>query len=209
MPPKPVLSITAALVVAVTFLLALIRGSGPDTFSEWLAPIGPVVATAGAGLWLFDRYAWRWSGIRRLTGKPLLHGTWHGTLTTSWEDLETGERKPPDDDVFLIVRQRFWGLTVRMITEESRSASLQANLVRDPDGVQRVVYLYDNTPRPEVRHRSQIHYGATVLTTPKAADREGIEGRYFTDRNTSGEMRFHTRYKELVETHAAAMNLTR
>jgi hypothetical protein len=96
-----------------------------------------------------------------------------------------------------------------MLTYESTSGSLEANLIRDQDGVHRVVYVYDNTPRAEVRHRSQIHYGATVLVAPRDTDTEGIEGHYFTDRNTSGEMRFHTRYAQLAETWAAAINLTR
>ncbi|MPZ24601.1 MAG: hypothetical protein GEU28_13960 [Dehalococcoidia bacterium] len=209
MPPKSALYVAAGAVVALAFVIALVRGSAPDTVSEWLAPIGPAVALASAGLWLFDRYAWRWRGLRKLTGRPLLHGTWHGTLRTDWVDPQTGQQKSQDDNVFLVIRQRFSDLTVRMLTQESTSGSLEANLIRDPDGVHRVAYLYDNTPRPEVRHRSQIHYGATVLVTPKDTEAEGIEGHYFTDRTTSGEMRFHTRYKQLAETWVAAMNLTR
>ncbi len=192
-----------------TALYGAVRQTTPDSLSEWASPIGPAVTVAVVVLFLFDRYLWRLPGVRHLTGLPLLHGSWHGSLTTSWVDPETGKVKPPDENVFLVIRQRFWGLTVRMLTSESRSASLQANLVRDEDGVHRLVYLYDNTPRPEVRHRSQIHYGATVLHAPKNAHNEGLEGSYFTDRDTVGEMHFRTRYRKLVETHSAALNLTR
>lgn len=209
MPSRLALYLTAALVMGFTVLYGVLRESAPNTAAEWAAPIGPAVTVSAVALFLFDRYLWRAPGVRHLTGRPLLRGTWHGSLTTNWVDPQTGKVKPPDDNIVLVVRQRYWSLTVRMLTAESRSASLQASLIRDPDGVHRVVYLYDNTPRPEVRLRSQIHYGASVLTAPKRAEEEGLEGSYFTDRETAGEMRLHTRYRKLVETHSAAMSVLR
>lgn len=56
------------------------------------------------------------------------------------------------------------------------------------------------------RHdRSQLlplRYGAVVLAAP--VDRTaGLEGHYFTDRNTRGELSFRRHFKRAVETHAA------
>jgi hypothetical protein len=204
MPPKPVLFTTAALVVLFLLGFTAIKGQ-PDTASEWLAPIGPAVATAGAGLWLFDRYAWRWWGVHPLHARPILHGTWQGELVSDWVN-ETGERIPPDPNVFLVVRQRFWHVSVRLLTKESASVSTLADFKTDGDGVHQLVYVYGNTPRPEVRDRSKLHCGAVVLTAPRDAG-HGIEGYYFTDRKTVGEMRFDRRFSELVESYSAALRL--
>ena len=206
MPPKPVLYTTAGLVVLVLLGVTAIRGHAPETASEWLSPIGPAVTVAATGLWLFDRVAWRWPGIRRLHGRPVLHGTWHGELASDWVNPKTSQGIPPDPNVFLVVRQRFWHVTVRLLTKESSSASMLANFKAAADGVHQLIYVYANTPRPEVRHRSELHYGAVVLGAPRDAN-QGVEGHCFTDRKTRGEMRFRTRFTSMVETYTAGMEL--
>lgn len=205
MPPKVALHTVAVLVVLTLVGVTAVRGA-PDTVSEWMAPIAPAVAVAWAGLWLFDRYAWRWPGVRSMVGRPVLDGTWHGELASDWVNPRTGAGVPPDPEVFLVVRQRYWSVTVRMLTKESASASLRADLTKYEDGVHQLVYLYGNTPRQQFRHRSGVHYGGAVLTAPKD-HQHGIEGHYFTDRKTCGDMRFHTRYTTHVETHAAGLRL--
>jgi len=205
MPSKVVLQATAFTVVVAALIMSAIRGSAPDTLSEWLAPVGPAVVAAGAGLWLFDRHAWRWPGLRRLVGRPLLHGTWHGTLASRWVNPDTNEGIAPDPSVFLVVRQRYWSVTVRQLTRESGSASIRADLYCNPDRVWQLVYLYSNVPRAEFRHRSEIHYGAAVLTAP--GNGEAVAGHYFTDRNTMGDMTFPRHFAALVETHDGGMRL--
>jgi hypothetical protein len=54
--------------------------------------------------------------------------------------------------------------------------------------------------------RGDLHYGAVVLSAPRDR-RQGVEGHYFTDRKTRGEMRFRDQYKKLVETHDAGREL--
>jgi hypothetical protein len=206
MPARTVLQVVAGLAVGALVIFTAARGHPPQTAAEWLSPIGPAVAVAGAGLWLFDRYAWRWPGIRKLVGRPVLHGTWHGELASDWVDLQTAQRIPPDPDVFLVVRQRFWQVSVRLLTKESASVSQLANFKTDADGVHHLIYVYANTPRPEVRYRSELHYGAVVLGAPQRRS-DGLEGHYFTDRKTRGEMRLRRHYKQLVETHAAGQAL--
>lgn len=206
MPPKPVLQVVAALVVAVLAGFSAVRGHAPESLSEWLAPVGPGVALAGAGLWLFDRYAWRWPGICKMVGRPVLHGTWHGELASHWVNPKTSQRVPVDPDVFLVVRQRYWRVKVRLLTKESSSVSMMADLKKDTDGVHQLLYVYANTPRPDVRHRSTLHYGAVVLGAP--SDRShGLEGEYFTGRNTQGEMRFRRHFTDSIETHARGLEL--
>jgi SMODS-associating 2TM, beta-strand rich effector domain len=206
MPPKTVLQVVAFLVAAAFAVFAATRGHAPASVAEWLAPVAPAVTVAGVGLWVFDRYLWRWRGVSRLVGRPVLHGTWHGQLASSWVDPDTKTRIPSDPDVFLVVRQRYWQVVVRLLTKESSSASMLADLTRQDDGVHQLVYVYANTPRPEVRHRSALHYGAVVLTAP-LDPKEGLEGEYFTGRSTTGELRFQRHFSSLIESHSAGRKL--
>jgi hypothetical protein len=161
---------------------------------------------AVAGLWLFDRWAWRQPGIRQLLNRPVLHGTWHGELASSWVDPATEKQIDPDPDVFLVIRQRFWSVSARLLTNESASSSLFAELTAGDDGVCQLLYIYVNHPQATVEHRSKAHYGAVVLTAPRNRG-DGIEGQYFTGRKTTGDMRFCVHYPKLVESHAAARAL--
>lgn len=207
MPGKVLLYGMAGLTVAVLVLLSLAHGHAPHKASDWLAPVGPAVTLAGIALWLFDRYLWRWPGICKLVRRPVLNGTWHGELQSDWVNPETGERVPVDTDVFLVIRQRFWQLSARLLTRESSSASALASLTSGPDGVQQFLWVYTNVPRVAVRERSEIHRGAVVLSAPQQPDR--LEGEYFTDRRTRGELRLTTRHTKLVETHAEGLALHR
>ncbi len=123
-------------------------------------------------------------------------------------DPQTGEQIAPDPEVVLVIRQTYWAVSVRLLTKESKSESVLARLERSPDGVCQLIYVYSNTPRAEVRDRSELHYGAVVLNAP-ASESAGLEGHYFTDRGTRGSLRFETRLNELVETHHQAMGQRR
>lgn len=207
MPPKPVLYVTAGFVIMTLLGLTALRGA-PDSTSDWLAPIGPAVTVAAICLWAFDRWLWRWPGIYKTHSRPALDGTWHGQLASDWINPATREGIPPDADVFLVVRQRFWKITLRLLTKESSSRSLIAGFDCHIDRVNQLIYTYSNIPRVEVRPRSEIHYGTVVVNAPR--DRtQGIEGHYFTDRKTRGEMRFNHHMKGHAETHAAAHDLFR
>lgn len=206
MPARAGLYVVAALVVVGLVLGSALHGHSPHSASEWLAPIGPAVTAAAAGLWVFDRWAWRQPGIRRLHSRPILHGTWHGELASSYKDPRTGKQIDPDLDVFLVVRQRFWSVSARLLTNESKSSSLFAELAAGQDGVCQLLYIYTNHPEAAFQHRSPVHYGAVVLTAPRNRA-DGIEGEYFTGRRTKGDLRFRTHYPDLVESHDAGRAL--
>ena len=206
MPARNVLLVVAALTIAALALSSAIRGHVPENTSEWLAPIGPAVTVAGAGLAVYNRWVWHFPLIRRLHGRPVLRGTWHGQLTSQWVDTQAKKQIPPDSDVFLVVRQTFWSVSVRLITKESKSYSLSAALGDTGDGVYDLSYLYTNAPRLSVRARSYPHLGAAVLAAP--LDRSaGLEGLYFTDRQTLGEMRLRRHFTKLIETHDEGLEL--
>lgn len=206
MPSKVVVQFLALVVVLTSAVLALIHGDAPRSAADWLAPLGPAVAAAGALLWAFDRYVWRWPGVRRLVGEPIIDGTWHGELASRRVDPETGERVPPTPSVFLVVRQRYWKVTARFFTTVSSSESLTAELKHADDGVCHLVYVYRNTPRPGVRDHFPIHFGTVVLNAPKDQG-DGLEGEYFTGRATTGEMRFTQHFKGYIESYSAGLRL--
>lgn len=201
LPSKNVLYFVAAIAVFTLIGYSVARGHSPTNASEWLAPIGPAVTASAVLLWLFDRFIWRWPGICKLSRRPAIHGTWHGELASDARDETTGVQVPVDTDVYLIIRQRFWSVSARLLTKDSASVSLAASFEADRDGVQQLLYVYRATPRPAVQHKSKMHLGAVVLDTP--GDGSHLQGRYFTDRKSGGELRFSRRLKPLVETHAA------
>jgi hypothetical protein len=90
MPSTVALRVVALVVVATIAVLTLLHGHPPQSFTEWLAPVGPAVAVASGLLCVFDRFAWRWPGLRKLVGRPILHGTWHGELASRWGQPDHG-----------------------------------------------------------------------------------------------------------------------
>jgi hypothetical protein len=199
---KPLLYIAAAITVGVSLIQSALRGSAPDTVSEALSPIGIAVTITGILWWLFDRWLWRPRVARKMHGRPLLDGTWHGTLASThlWPD---GSRVEPDDDVYLVVRQRFSTLTISLHTSESSSRSMATVLETGPDGKGLIGHLYDNVPKPDVVERSPKHTGGSILHPP-AKDGAPLTGSYFTDRKTTGQLTFHTRRRGHANSHAEA-----
>lgn len=70
-------------------------------------------------------------------------------------------------------------------TEESSSKAISAKII-DRDGENVLTYTYINRPKTEVRDRSEIHYGTAILSITD--NYEILEGVYYTDRNTAGDM---------------------
>jgi hypothetical protein len=204
MPSRTVIQAIGA-VVALVYLLSFIAQGAPVE-QNWLAPFGAAVSTAWLLLVVFDRWAWRWPGICRLVSRPVVHGTWRGTLTSHWKDPATGERVATDPDVYLVVNQRFWGLSMRLLTKEGKSTSIVGEIDDQGDGSCAVVSIYRNTPKLGARERSPIHHGAVMLDIGgKPASR--LEGFYWTDRKTMGELDLRHCSKKLIGDHSEGPSL--
>jgi len=192
------------LVVAGTYLVVFFAEGAP--VSELARPIGAASSAAAIFVLLFDRYIWRWPGVSHLVKRPNLRGTWRGSLASHWVDPSTGKRIAPDPEIYLVIRQTYWSASVRLITRESKSTSMIASVEPDGNGAYGLFAIYRSTPRASVRHRSPIHHGALMLDvsgSPPAL----LEGFYWTDRTTLGEINLQVRFRRLVNDYASGQTL--
>lgn len=139
-----------------------------------------------AFIWLiFVKWAWKWKIFYPwLVPFPNLSGEWQGFLKSNWKEKSLD---PIPTEVK--ISQTFFNVQVIIKTGESRSHSTGASFDIDKDrGLQQLFYSYINTPKSSVRNRSEIHYGTTLLTFDGFKVTE-MEGEYWTDRETTGEIK--------------------
>lgn len=156
---------------------------------------------------LWDLWAWHLKGVRGRGRRPDLRGFWRVSLTPHREShIPAGGNRGPIDG-FLEVRQTFWTFHVSFYTEQSSSVSTAWAWTHTPSSdVDSVTFTYDNTPRPSERPRSERSAGTCVLT-PANVEPDEVEGTYFTDRLTMGDLvltrvdrsRGHTSYQAAVK----------
>ncbi len=167
-----------------------------------------IPAVAGYTVIVFDKWAWHWPGIHRLTGRPWVTGTWRAVLSPSLVSHipEGGNRGPIT--TYMTIEQTCWSLHAALRTTESTSRSSNATVeAPENSGTAEIGFLYDNKPRVEHQHRSPRHEGACRIwvtgLTPQAAT-----GCYYTSRFTAGDMDFtlldrSTSYGTFTEAQAA------
>jgi hypothetical protein len=181
---RTVVQFIVGVVAAVGFVLALLTGQ--SLASPVLLKLYSTSVTVVTLLLLaYERYIWRWKWVRKFTGIPLLAGTWRGILVSSYVRPDGTAVDPIPTAVY--ITQTASTVTTTLFTGESSSISEQASLKKEADGRWRLKWLYVNTPRPGVRDRSDVHYGAAELYVG-TQEGDGLVGRYFTDRKTTGEL---------------------
>ncbi|MCX4972409.1 hypothetical protein [Streptomyces sp. NBC_00620] len=174
-------TIAATLYTGVLLLLGLY----PSEFRYLFAYIP---AAVGYGVLAFDKWAWRWPLIHRISSQAWVNGTWRAVLTPSPEShIPAGGNRGPIT-AYMIIEQTYWSLHATLRTAESTSRSSNATIAApENSGTAEIVFLYDNTPRVAHQHRSPRHHGACRLSVtgliPKSAT-----GHYFTGRFTAGDV---------------------
>jgi hypothetical protein len=181
------LSALIGIAAAVWAILLLVGGIAFD--ARWFRPFSAVVGAMVLVLLAFEKWWWRWKWLHPwFVSKPNIRGTWRGELVSLWKDPTTGEGRPPIE-VYLVVRQTFSAIRVRLITSESHSDCLVASICDDSGGTQSLVGTYLNTPKILRRDGSPIHHGGMVLRI-LTSEHAVLDGEYWTDRSTKGSMRF-------------------
>jgi hypothetical protein len=195
-------------IVAAVVVLVFAGGiwlTGGKLEEQWLRFYGAAVFVAVIVLGLWDRFLWHVPPFRALKGTPRdVRGTWQGTLTSFWVDPETNT-SPPPKPAYLVVQQTFSTISVTQFTDESRSGSSLGAVTNAADGAS-LVYMYLNSPDSRFEYRSRMHHGSTVLhITGTPATR--LRGRYWTDRDSRGELDFGRRVKAYADDYDTAKSL--
>jgi len=183
----------------IWFAFALIYSL--DLTNFWnLIKLIPKVATLDLIIWMFFvRWGWRWKIFRGwLVPFPDLTGTWQGNIRTNWKDSITN-KEPSQIPTILSIRQTFGNISCVLRTAEMTSHSNIEGFKIDPNKqIRQLVYSYTNTPKPSVKARSAPHDGTVVfdmIGTPVSK----LEGRYWTDRETTGEISLFYREKKILD----------
>lgn len=146
----------------------------------------PTLAVAVVVAW--DLWVWRWPVIWRASTRPRLDGLWSVTLHPTEESrIPAGGNRGPIQ-AYLVIRQTYWAISLRLYTAESSSVS-RSFFWDDSHGTGTgwLTFVYDNNPMLRLQHRSIRHLGTCSLH-PGNRRPTMIEGRYFTDRYTQGDM---------------------
>jgi hypothetical protein len=123
-------------------------------------------------------------------------------LQSSYHSPETGKPLAPFV-AYLVIRQTFSLVSVRLHSRETNSKSLSGQVRQNDDGEWVLAGVYLDMPKIAVRERSQIHYGAFELRVcgePVTA----IEGHYWTDRSTRGDIHSRGFRSEITSSYEAA-----
>jgi len=182
-------NVLVAFAAGVWALLLILQGAALP--GEWWKPFSMVVGAVVLLLEAFEYWGWRISWLHPwLVCVPDLSGIWKGDLTTQWINPDTGVRPEPIQ-AYMVVRQTFSRISIRVLTRESSSLLLGGQFSREQDGDMVLTGTYRNTPRIEHRRRSPIHYGGLLLDIPRREDRlRRLGGQYWTDRQTLGDLSF-------------------
>ena len=133
--------------------------------------IGAAVMFTG----VYERILWKYNPFENT---PKLAKHYNGTIKSSYDCIER--------NASLEIKQTLLSVYVTVITHESKSKSLSAS-VDEILGEIQLTYCYLNTPKSEYRDKSEIHYGTAILSISNPKE---IEGQYYTDRKTIGDMHF-------------------
>lgn len=180
---------TAVAVWAIVLLV-----TGQQLTSDLLRPLSTVTSVVVLLSIAFELWLWKLPFLHGwLVKRPVIEGTWRAELRSNWKDPASGAVIPPVEG-YVVIRQSLLNLSLRLLTKESSSHLVGTEIVCSVDGLYCVSGVYRNEPRFQDRSHSQIHYGAVwlqVVDTPM----QMLEGHYWTDRNTAGEMKLTDRRK--------------
>lgn len=192
------LHLSVILFLAWLIWIVLLLVGGFDVSISWLRYLSTVTAVLVLVLGAFDLWLWR---LRFLHGwfvkRPDLHGTWRVVMRSNWVEPSTGKTVDPIEG-YMAVRQTFSSISLRLMTDESTSELIGAQVVRAQDGTYRVTGVYRNQPRMSVRDRSPIHNGAVLLSVAGSPVTR-LSGQYWTDRSTTGEIELTDRSDNILD----------
>jgi hypothetical protein len=150
-------NIKAIIYVAVLVWTVVLYVNHEAIQSSWLQPLSTVITVVLYTVMAFDLWLWK---IPFLHGwfvkRPVIEGSWKVEIRSNWKDSATGTGIPPVEG-YMVVRQTFSTLSLRLLTAESSSELVGTEIVCSADGLYCVSGVYRNEPRFQVRNSSPIH----------------------------------------------------
>lgn len=189
--------IAAAAGAALLFVWAT-TGALDFLFAKAIVSVSSVVIF---GMLAFDRWLWRMRPFRWLHSRPVLYGTWKIELRTTHEP-----RANETIEAYLVIRQMYSSIGVDGIFEISHSHCLSANLV-SVDGRCTLNYIFRSDAQTRHREGNPPSRGASSLRVARQP-RLHLEGDYWMERGTCGEITSIGHTSRLYDTFAAARGAT-
>jgi SMODS-associating 2TM, beta-strand rich effector domain len=127
--------IKAIIYVAVLAWTVVLYVNHEAIHSSWLQPLSTVITVVLYAVMAFDLWLWK---IPLLHGwfvkRPVIEGSWKVEIRSNWEDRATGIVIPPVEG-YMVVRQTFSTLSLRLLTAESSSELVGTEIVCSADGL--------------------------------------------------------------------------
>lgn len=136
---------------------------------------GEAIGVAAILVLCYEKLFWRYDPF---INTPYIAGEYQGVIVSNYD------RKKRCGTVK--IKQTFLSVEVVVKTGESESRSVSGT-IEEIFGRLELIYTYINEPKLSVRDRSTIHFGTATFIIDK---KNYLEGGYYTDRNTSGDMKF-------------------
>lgn len=198
---KALMAFVVVMTAAVLFLQG-VRVGAKSLYSAFSYVVTGVTFLLAA----WEKYLWHIWPFFYLQKEPDLRGTWKGQISSNYVDPNTQVRKPPIE-VYVVVRQTCWTIDVRLFSAESSSVTLSGSLFSDSANVFTLACTYRNTPTVLRRQRSPISHGGLLLYV-RGSPIHQLDGEYWTDRGTVGEMLLTGRSKQQAHDFAQAQRFT-
>jgi hypothetical protein len=184
-----------ALAALVSGVIVLSTGGTVDI------NLAKTVATASTVVILFllafDKWLWRWPGIRRVHRRPVIHGTWKTALKTTYEG-----RKDEEIECYLVIDQSFSRICARMLFDRSRSSSMSGDLVRE-NGRCILYYIFRSDKHALEPVTNPPNRGAADLTVAIEPSLH-LEGDYWMEVGTKGRITTIGYTRTIYDTFAGA-----
>lgn len=166
-----------AAVFAVIYLLAGVEfwDAAPRSVSFALTAASLIAYFALERPWKSER-------IAKLTGRPIVHGLWIGTLTTDFRDKQSGRTIPPVTIAF-VIRQTYLRVSIESFTKSQDGSSCVEAFSKDvKTETSWLRYIFEL--RRQYSGENKLTSGAGELKLIDAGKR--LRGFYWTNSPTQG-----------------------
>lgn len=180
-----ILSIPAYWIASI--LKNLVDNLPERNFFHYLSSVGIFEAPTAVGLilaafWLFNKEVWKFCLIKKLLGVKNINGRYEGELTST--HTENNERNGTYK-IAVEIKQSLTSINVFLYTERSCSYSIIANIGRNGNHNDELIYVYQNkTSAMNEDADMRDHGGAAFLEIFE--DGKRLEGNYFNNPRERG-----------------------